>query len=72
MILGLAGGIVGYALGTALAIWLGPHLAHIPVLPMPALLGWAMLISVAITVVATAIPAKNAAGLDPATTLMEG
>jgi len=72
VILGIVGGVVGYGLGTVLAIWLGPHLAHIPVLPMPALLGWALIISVAITILATAIPAKNAAGLDPATTLMEG
>lgn len=72
LLLGGVGGIVGYGLGTVLAIWLGPRIAHIPVLPMPALLGWALLIAVVITVLATAIPAKNAAGLDPATTLMEG
>lgn len=71
-ILGLVGGLVGFALGTGMAVLLGPKIAHIPVLPMPALLGWAMLISVALTLLATAIPAKNAAGLDPATTLMEG
>ena len=71
LILGVAGGVVGYASGTVLAIWLGPHIAHIPVLPMPALLGWALLISVALSLLATAIPAKNAAGLDPAATLME-
>ncbi len=71
LILGVAGGIVGYILGTALAIWLGPRIAHIPVLPMPALLGWALLISVLLTLLATAVPAKRAAGLDPAATLME-
>jgi len=72
LLLGLVGGLVGYGLGTVLAIGLGPQIAHVPVLPMPALLGWAVVIAVAITLVATAIPAKNAAGLDPATTLMEG
>lgn len=71
LILGAVGGIVGYVLGTALAVWLGPRIAHIPVLPMPALLGWALLISVALSLLATAIPAKSAAGLDPAATLME-
>ncbi len=71
IILGVVGGVVGYVLGTALAVWLGPRIAHIPVLPMPALLGWALLISVALSLLATAIPAKNAAGLDPAATLME-
>jgi len=71
LILGGVGGIVGYVLGTVLAILLGPHIAHIPVLPMPALLGWALIISIALSLLATAIPAKNAAGLDPAATLME-
>lgn len=71
LILGVVGGIVGYALGTTLAIWLGPRIAHITVLPMPALLGWALLISVLLTLLATAIPARKAAGLDPAATLME-
>ena len=72
LILGAAGGIVGYVLGTVLAIWLGPRVAKIPVLPMPSLLGWALLISVVLSILATAIPARNAAGLDPATILMEG
>lgn len=71
MILGVAGGLIGYVLGTLLAIWLGPRIAHIPVLPMPSLLGWALVISVALSLMATAIPARNAAGLDPAATLME-
>ena len=71
IILGAVGGVVGYVLGTVLAVLLGPRIAHIPVLPMPALLGWALLISVVLSLLATAIPAKNAAGLDPAATLME-
>ena len=46
LILGAAGGVIGYLLGTTLAMWLGPRVAKIPVLPMPSLLGWALLISV--------------------------
>ena len=72
LILGLAGGIIGYGLGTVLAVWLGPRMAKIPVIPIPSLLVWALVISVALSVLATAIPARNAAGLDPATILMEG
>jgi ABC-type lipoprotein release transport system permease subunit len=53
-------------------MWLGPRVAKIPVLPMPSLLGWALVISVVLSILATAIPARNAAGLDPATILMEG
>ena len=71
LILGAGGGVIGYVLGTVLAIWLGPRIAHMPVLPIPALLGWALVISVLLSLLATAVPAKNAAGLDPAATLME-
>jgi putative ABC transport system permease protein len=71
LILGAAGGVVGYVLGTILAIWLGPRIAHIPVLPIPTLLGWALGVSIVLSLIATAIPAKKAAGLDPAETLME-
>jgi putative ABC transport system permease protein len=68
---GLAGGVVGYILGTALAVILGPRLAQVPVLPLPAWLGWAVLIAVAITMLASAIPARKAASLDPAMTLRD-
>ena len=71
LILGIVGGLIGYVFGSALAIWLGPRIAHIPVMPLPSLLGWALLISVLLSLLATAIPARNAAGLDPAATLME-
>ena len=72
LILGVVGGVFGYAFGTGLAVWLGPRIARMPVLPIPALLGWALVISVVLTLLATAVPARKAAGLDPATILMEG
>ena len=70
-LLGLAGGIGGYALGTVLAVTLGPRLAGIPVLPMPALLAWAVGISVAIALAASYFPARRAARLDPCTAVQE-
>lgn len=71
LLLGLVGGIGGYALGTALAVTLGPRLAGIPVLPMPALVLWAMGLSLAIALVASYFPARRAARLDPCATLQE-
>jgi putative ABC transport system permease protein len=71
LVVGMAGGVVGYILGTALAVILGPRLAQVPVLPLPAWLGWAVLIAVAITMLASAIPARKAASLDPAVTLRD-
>ena len=71
LLLGLAGGISGYALGTVLAVVLGPRLAGIPVLPMPMLIVWAIGLSLVIALAASYFPARRAARLDPCTTLQE-
>jgi len=71
LLLGLAGGVGGYLLGTALAAILGPRLAGIPVLPMPVLIVWAVGISVGIALAASCLPARSAARLDPCATLQE-
>jgi putative ABC transport system permease protein len=71
LLLGLAGGVCGYILGTVLAVALGPRLAGVPVLPMPVLVLWAIGISVAIALAASFFPARRAARLDPCTTLQE-
>jgi len=71
LLLGLAGGVVGYILGTILSITLGPRIAGVPVLPMPALALWAMAVSTAIALVASYFPARRAAGLDPCVSLQE-
>jgi putative ABC transport system permease protein len=71
LLLGLAGGIGGYILGTVLAVTLGPRLAGIPVLPMPMLLLWALGISLLIALAASYLPARRAALLDPCATLQE-
>lgn len=71
LLLGLAGGIGGYVLGTVLAVTLGPRLAGIAVLPMPVLVFWAVGIAVGISLAASYLPARSAARLDPCTTLQE-
>jgi putative ABC transport system permease protein len=63
--LGAAGGVGGYLSGTVLAVVLGPHLANIEVAPLPMLVGLALLISVGITLIATFLPARRAASVDP-------
>lgn len=71
LLLGLAGGVGGYLLGSLLAIIMGPQLAGVPVLPMPLLAIWAILISVGLALVASFFPAWRAARLDPCATFQE-
>ena len=71
VMLGIAGGVGGYILGTLLASVLGPRIAGVIVLPMPGLFLAAVAISTTIAVVASLLPARNAARLDPCATLQE-
>ena len=65
LILGMAGGVGGFVLGSAAAWWLGPALAGVAVEPLPSLAGLAVGISVAVTFLASLLPALRAARLDP-------
>jgi len=71
LLLGMAGGVGGFVLGTALAVGLGPRLAGVPVLPMPVLALWALAISVGLALLASYFPARRAARLDPCATFQE-
>jgi putative ABC transport system permease protein len=71
LLLGLAGGVGGYLLGTVLAMTLGPQLAGVPVLPMPVLALAAILISIVLALLASYFPARRAAKLDPCATFQE-
>ncbi|MGO8749436.1 MAG: ABC transporter permease [Thermoguttaceae bacterium] len=71
LILGVAGGIGGYVIGTVLAVVLGPKLAGVIVLPMPMLALLAVGVSVALALVASYFPARRAARLDPCATFQE-
>ena len=69
--LGLAGGVGGYLLGSALAAVLGPRVAGVTVFPMLTPLFWSIGVAVVVCVGATFLPARRAARLDPSAALQE-
>ncbi|MDA8403652.1 MAG: ABC transporter permease [Desulfobacteraceae bacterium] len=71
LVIGIVGGVAGYFVGTGMAVYLGPKIAAIPVLPMPSLLLWALGISIALNVGASVFPALRATKLDPSIVLQE-
>jgi putative ABC transport system permease protein len=71
LLLGLAGGVGGYIVGTALAILLGPSVAGITVRARPEWLLMSIVISVVLSLLASLIPVARAVRLDPAVTLQE-
>ncbi len=64
-ILGFAGGLGGFVLGTVLAYVLGPQLLGVAVQPMPQLCLIGIGVATLVAVVASYLPARYAAGLDP-------
>ncbi len=71
LILGVAGGILGYLSGTVAGVVLGPYLAGIVVEPVYIYLVWSILLSVAIALTGSLFPAYLAAKFDPYTNLQE-
>ncbi|TWT66383.1 ABC transporter permease [Allorhodopirellula solitaria] len=65
VVLGVVGGIAGYAGGTVLAIILGPRLLSVSVQPLPMLLVTSLVAATLVAVMASFLPARRAAGLDP-------
>lgn len=71
LLLGLGGGVMGYILGTVMAVVLGPRIAGVPVFPIAWLAPSAIGIATAISLVASYFPARRAARLDPTSALQE-
>lgn len=64
-VIGIAGGLLGTLVGTGLAVVLGPKIAHIPVVPIPGLLGLGVGLSAVLSLVASVLPSLRAARTDP-------
>lgn len=71
LVLGLAGGVLGYSIGTAFALLLGPYLAGLRVTPIPIYLLWSGLAAVGIALLGSWYPIRRATRFDPAAILQE-
>jgi len=69
--LGIVGGIMGSAAGTALAVCLGPQWAGVQISPLPHVGLLAFVAALAITLLAAYWPARQAARLDPCSCFKE-
>lgn len=68
---GIVGGLLGCALGMGTALWIGPNWAGIDVSPSPGLALLMMAAAPAVTLLASLLPARRAALLDPCTCFQE-
>ena len=71
VILGLAGGLIGYGLGTGAAMILGPQLAGLKVAPVPIYLLLSIIIAVVIALAGSILPVRRASRFDPAVIMQE-
>ena len=69
--IGTTGGIIGYVFGTLMAIFLGPHIAGIPVLPVPILALYGVLLSMGVSFGASILPVIKATKIDPFVIMQE-
>lgn len=65
LVIGLAGGLLGYVGGTVLAVGAGPYWAGIAVRPVAWLAGVALVLAALVAIVASYLPARRAAMIDP-------
>jgi len=71
LIIGIAGGIFGFILGSILAMILGPKIAGVTVFPLPMYALYSILISTVLAITASAIPAVKATSIDPSLIMKE-
>ena len=71
LILGIIGGSAGYAIGTLISVILGPQIADARISPLLHILPYSLLLSTAICIISSILPARRATKLDVVEALRE-
>ncbi len=71
LLLGFIGGVSGYIVGSAAAMWLGPEFAGLEVKPIPMLFPAALVLSLLVAVAGAALPAYFAGRIEPFNNMQE-
>jgi putative ABC transport system permease protein len=71
VVLGLVGGVLGYALGTLAVVLLGPSVLGLDVQALPAWIGGAVLLATVVAVLGSLLPAWLASRFDPSANMQE-
>ena len=69
--LALIGGLMGYGIGTLVAVLLAPILLQIQVYPILSLIPWSVLMAVVFSVISSMVPSWRASRMDPGEILQE-
>ncbi|MDO8691085.1 MAG: ABC transporter permease, partial [Dehalococcoidia bacterium] len=69
--LGLLGGLLGYGLGMALAVFIGDRVFGSPIWPQPAVAAASVLLGVGVALAGSAIPVRRAMSVEPITLLRQ-
>lgn len=71
LVLGLLGGVLGYAVGTAVVVLLGPETLGLNIRALPSWLGLSVLLSVTVAILGSLLPAWIASRFDPSANMQE-
>ena len=65
LLIGIAGGAIGYLCGTAIAVGLGPSWAGVAVRPVASLAAVSLVLAATVAIVSSYLPARRASLIDP-------
>ncbi len=71
LVLGVLGGLLGYAIGTATVVWFGPQVLGLDVEALPSWIGISVALATVVAVIGSLLPAWLASRFDPSANMQE-